>query len=89
MSIALLTLCGVVQSITSGDGRIPIASTPNEAKVTIYDMNKTVVAIGTTPVEIKLKKGSGYFQGADYRLVVEKTGFQTREFKITHKLNGW
>ena len=93
LTAALAASCiwfsGCASIITSGDRKIPVTSNPSGATVTIYNMENTVVANGTTPTTIKLKKGAGYFKGADYRLVVEKQGFQSREFQIRHDMNGW
>lgn len=85
----LVVCCGCASIFTSGDRTIPINSNPGAATVTVYDTANKVVATGTTPAQIRLKKGAGYFKGADYRLVVEKTGYQRREFEIKHNLNGW
>ena len=94
ISAALAASCiwfsGCASIITSGDRTIPVTSNPTAATVTVYDKaNNGVVASGITPAKIKLKKGAGYFKGAEYRLVVEKTGYQPREFQITHDINGW
>src|SRR2546426_656523 len=91
LSIAgLLFVCAGCASIfTSGDRTIPVSSNPSAANVTVYDKQNMVVANSITPTKIKLKKGAGYFKGADYRLVVEKSGYQPREFEIKHNINGW
>jgi hypothetical protein len=85
----LIACAGCASIITSGDRKIGITSEPTGAQITVFNAQSNTVATGTTPTEIKLKKGAGYFKGAGYRLVVEKTGYQTREFEIRHNLNGW
>jgi hypothetical protein len=84
-----LACAGCASIITSGDRKIAVTSEPAGAQITVFNAQSNTVATGTTPTEIKLKKGAGYFKGADYRLVVEKAGYQTREFEIRHNLNGW
>ncbi len=89
LALVLLGLCGCASIITSGDRRVQFTSTPSGANVTVYDMKSMVVATSLTPTTIKLKKGAGYFKGADYRVVVQKAGYQPREFEIRHDINGW
>ncbi len=86
---ALILLCGCASIITSDDRKVQVTSNPTAATVTVYDTRSNVVTTATTPATVKLKKGAGYFKGADYRLVVEKAGFQPREFEIRHDINGW
>jgi hypothetical protein len=89
LALVLLGLCGCASIITSGDRKVQVTSNPSGANVTVYDMNSMVVATSLTPTTVKLKKGAGYFKGADYRVVVEKAGYQRREFEIRHNINGW
>lgn len=86
---ALLGLCSCASIVTSGDRKVQVTSNPTAATVTVYDTQSNVVATATTPATVKLKKGAGYFKGADYRLVVAKAGYQPREFEIRHDINGW
>lgn len=89
LSSALLALCSCASIVTSGDRKIQVSSNPSAANVTVYDMKNQVVTTSITPTTVKLKKGAGYFKGADYRLVIEKAGYQRREFEIRHDINGW
>jgi hypothetical protein len=89
LTAAVVWTSGCASIITSGDRTISIASQPDAAMVTIYDVEKNVVATGATPARIKLKKGAGYFKGADYRLVIAKPGYQQQEIEIRHTINGW
>ena len=66
-----------------------VTSNPTAATVTVYDTRSNVVTTATTPTTVKLKKGAGYFKAAAYRLVVEKAGYQPREYEIRHNINGW
>lgn len=85
----LLVCTGCASIVTSGDRTIPVNSAPSGANVTVYDMNKKVVASAVTPAQIKLKKGAGYFKGAQYRVLVEKDGYQPCEYQIKPDINGW
>ncbi len=89
LGAVLLSLCSCASIITSGDRKVQVTSHPTAATVTVYDIRSNVVTTATTPTTVKLKKGAGYFKGADYRLVVEKAGYQPREYEIRHDINGW
>ena len=89
LAAAVLWTSGCASIITSGDKTISISSQPDAATVTVYDMDKNVVATGETPTKIKLKKGAGYFKAADYRLLIAKAGYQSQEVEIRHDINGW
>jgi uncharacterized protein YceK len=89
LAASCIWLSGCASIITSGDRKIQVTSHPDAATITVYDMNQNVVASGLAPTKIKLKKGAGYFQGADYRMVIAKPGYQSREIEIRHNINGW
>ena len=89
LSAALLGLCSCASIVTSGDRKIQVTSNPSAATVTVYDRKNVVVTSSVTPTTVKVKKGAGYFKAAEYRLVVEKTGYQPLEFEIRHDINGW
>lgn len=89
VGLAVMSLCGCASIMTSGDRKISVSSNPSAANLIVYDSEGTVVATSITPTAVKLKKGSGYFKGADYKLVLEKSGYQRREFEIKHDINGW
>jgi len=85
----IIGCCGCSSIITGGHEKIPVNSTPTAANITVYDLAGQTVATGTTPTELKLKKKAGYFKGADYKLVIEKTGYRTLEIPIKHNIHGW
>ena len=85
-------VAGCASILTGTRHKIQISSSPSDATVTIYDKRGNVYPVETnrTPAVVKLgKKGEGYFQGAEYRIVVEKTGFKPAEFAIRAHINGW
>jgi len=89
LTAAILWTAGCASIVTSGDKTVSIASQPDAATVTVYDLEKNVVATGETPTKIKLKKGAGYFKGADYNVVIAKAGYQPQEIEIRHTIGGW
>lgn len=78
-------------SIVRGGGKqkVQINTNPDSATVKIYDMNDQLVHTNQTPCEVVLKNGRGYMKGMDYRLVIEKDGYQTREIQLTSRVAGW
>ncbi|GEM_PF-688228 len=78
-------------SIINGDQQnIDFVTEPEGAKITIYDSNNMVVWSSKTPVTVSLKRGNGYFQGATYRVIIEKPGYARKQFQIKNTLNaGW
>lgn len=84
----VLTLTGCASVFNSGPEPIQIDSTPNGARVTIFDEYGDVVAQGRTQFKTELKAG-GKFKRKSYRVKVEKLGYETKEFIIHNKLSGW
>ena len=81
---------GCASIMSGGEQNINFSTKPQGAKITIYDSHNMEVWSSKTPASILLKRGSGYFQGASYRVVIEKKGFAKKQFQITSTLNaGW
>ena len=77
-------------TIIHGDSQtVGIGSTPTGAKVRIYSRQGALIMEQTTPTTINLKRGSGYFSSANYRLVIARDGYQPSEFNIEGNLDGW
>lgn len=89
LAVSCIWVTGCASIITSGDRTIPVRSQPVAATVIVCDSENNVVANSITPTKIKLKKGAGDFEGADYRMVISKDGYQPKEIEIQHNINGW
>jgi hypothetical protein len=89
--VALIYMLSGCASIASGSQQsINVSSDPSEAGVKIYDSTGGVVYDSHTPATVSLRKGQGYFQGATYRVVIEKQGFKPKEVLIRSDLQvGW
>jgi hypothetical protein len=83
-----LFLGGCASVFNSGPEQVQIGSTPNAARVTIYDEHGDVVASGRTLFKAELKAG-GKFKPKSYRVKLEKLGYQSHEFIIENKLSDW
>jgi hypothetical protein len=86
--LCMLTL-GCASIIRGSNQVVAFKSNPPEAKFKIYDNNGELIVNNTTPNVVTLKRGNGYFKKKSYKVVVEKEGYQTMEFQIEGKVNGW
>jgi len=86
--VAVISLTGCASVFNSGLDQIQIDSTPNGARVTIFDENGDVVAAGRTQFKTQLKAG-GKFKRHSYRVKVEKLGYEPKEFMLYNKLSDW
>lgn len=82
-------LCGCASIVDGRRPEISINSSPEGAHVTIVNQKDVTVTNGVTPFVASLKRGGGFFKGANYRLVFELAGHQKAEATITAHLNGW
>ena len=89
-SFALLLITGCASIIEGTTQRVTVRSNPTGASATIIDLHSgLVVAGGTTPFSINLERGTGFFEGAKYEVVVEKEGFSKASLPIRASVNGW
>jgi len=91
-------LCGCLvilpgcSSIICGSSKVVnISSSPSGAKYRIVNIKKRIVVLsGTTPNNVTLKRGRGYFQAGDYIVVLEKPGYKKVIAPIEQGLEtGW
>jgi len=56
----------------------------------VYDIRKDAQIINaTTPHTATLERGAGYFKPTEYRVVVEKEGYDKKEVTIKGTVSGW
>ncbi|WKZ33637.1 MAG: hypothetical protein QY316_04335 [Thermodesulfobacteriota bacterium] len=69
---------------------VTINSNPSDANLKIEDSRTgSTIYAGKTPYTATLTRGAGYFKSARYDIVLEKDGYQTRQFIIQGSPNGW
>lgn len=86
----IFMLSGCASIVSGAQQSISVSSDPSEASVKIYDSTGGVVYDSHTPATVSLKKGQGYFQGASYRVMIEKQGYKPKEVLIRSDLQvGW
>lgn len=89
---ALIILCSLngCSSIVKGTLQdVNVSSVPAGAKVTVVDEANKVVYKGTTPATISIKKKAGYFKSKDYRVSLDKSGFEPSESEMNAGVTGW
>jgi hypothetical protein len=88
--MTFIILPGCASIVNGGPGIVTMKSNPSDAKLTIYNMRTgDKIENSTTPHTATLKRGAGYFKSAKYRVVIEKEGYESKEFEITGKAGGW
>jgi hypothetical protein len=76
--------------MTGGSRRsVAVTSEPAGAEFAIADSSGQVVASGTTPTEVTLKPGAGYFRPAKYTVTFTTAGCTPVQKTIKTGLNGW
>jgi len=87
LGAAFLTLTSCASVLRGSKETFHLSSDPQGARVEILDKTNTVVAKATTPGEVKLKKGAGFFSGQNYTVKVSKEGHKPSSFRIENGLN--
>lgn len=87
---SLLALSGCATIVGDKEQAITFQSTPSEATITITDETGSTLFSGLTPTTTQLKKSDGsYFGGKTYTVEIAKQGYETRDFTINSRVNGW
>lgn len=90
VSIVVISgITGCASIVDGGPRKFSVKSDPTDAKVTVFDSNGDEVSTQQTPAILSLKREAGYFKGANYKLKIEKPGYQVSEVAITSKIDGW
>jgi hypothetical protein len=87
----LLTVASGCATVTSGpNAEVMINSYPQAAHVNVRNEKGDVVARGTTPAKVQLKRGNGMFHKAPrYTATIQKPGFEPSQVEIKPKVNPW
>jgi hypothetical protein len=90
LAAGLVCISGCATIFTGGGTqKVGVVSTPPGAQVSITNRAGQVVSTGTTPFEVKLKKGAGYFKGENYTLNFTMPGYQPRQARLSPRISGW
>jgi hypothetical protein len=84
----MLAACSTI--INGSTQEVAINSDPADASIRITNLHGDVVYEGKTPATVLLKRGNGYFAGAEYKVEFTKPGYKTATARIDHELGrGW
>jgi hypothetical protein len=88
--IAILLMCTSCATIFSRNAyTVPIRSEPSGATYRISDRKGRVVKEGTTPDQVLLKAGGGYFRRAIYRVDLNMKDREHAGALLTARVDGW
>jgi hypothetical protein len=85
--LGLLSSCASIVNGTSQ--KVKITTTPTDCKVEVINNDGESIKTISTPGVLKLDRSDGFFQGADYLLKINKTGFDEMELHVTSSTSGW
>lgn len=66
-----------------------VESNPRGATVSIVNKKGVEIYKGTTPAQLKLRSGSGFFSKETYTVSLSHPGFAEKKLNVECKLNGW
>ena len=89
VAVTLMFTSGCASLMASGPRKIPIASQPAGAKVSIYNRSNELVTVQTTPFVAQLSPRHRYFRGQRYRIVFEMEGYETTEAQLNPRVGPW
>ena len=87
--LTLMLTTGCASIVSKSRYPVAISSEPNEVTFKITDRTGQIIFNGKTPTVVTLKSGSGYFQGADYKVIFEKQGYMPATLGIDSSFDGW
>lgn len=82
-------LTGCASIVSKSNWPVQLNSTPPGATVSVKDANGGEIFRGTTPTQVTLKSGKGYFKSASYTLEFAGEGVRPQTVQIKAELNGW
>ena len=87
--IFVIFLTGCATIVSGSKYPVNLSSDPSGAEISIINGKGKIVFTGVTPTEIKLNAGQGYFKRADYKIVIEKEGYERRIISLTSNIDPW
>lgn len=88
-ALTMMATSGCASIMASGPRKIPIASQPPGAKVSIYNRSNELVTSQTTPFVAQLSPRHAFFLGQRYRIVFELEGFEPVEAQLKSRVGPW
>lgn len=90
LALIALVATGCASIIKGSAQSVTFKSEPAEAKLIITDVREGKdIHVGTTPFTTSLKRGTGYFKKAKYKVTIEKAGYTKEQVLLEGSLGGW
>ena len=94
IGIAVCILCGILfvgcsTIINTSSQKIGVKTRPSAAAIKVYDSAGGLIKEATTPCDIVLNRGNGYFTPATYKVVISAPGFQEVTIRIGARVSMW
>lgn len=90
LSVIVILFSGCSTIVKGTKQKVAITSVPSGAYVKVFDKSGALEAFGETPFTAELDRGTGPFQGSDYKIVFDKSGYFSKETKLQSELDwGW
>jgi hypothetical protein len=80
---------GCATIFTGSRSPLSVQTNPPGAKVLIRNKKGLEVFHGTTPADLKLRSGAGYFGRESYAITLSLEGFEPKTINIDSRINGW
>jgi|ERR1700730_2754083 len=84
-----VVLCSCASIVSKSTYNVRLDSSPRSATVQVFDRKGLEIFNGTTPTQVALKSGAGYFRKARYSIKYTKPGYLSKEVMIDSDINGW
>ncbi|MCG8454089.1 MAG: hypothetical protein MI717_13015 [Spirochaetales bacterium] len=89
MSGVLILLSSCASIINGSKQSVVFRSNPDDARIVVtQEPSGKKIASGETPLKVELPRAEKYFKGAEYRITIQKKGYQDHEYTIKPDLSG-
>lgn len=89
LTTAVLTLSGCASIVSDSKYPVSVTSEPRGANFEVRSKSGSVAASGSTPSQVTLNAGAGYFRGETYQVTYRKEGFSEQQSVISSGIDGW
>ncbi len=90
LGLLLVISLGCASIVSKSEWPIRIASSPEQADVTITDVTDgKKIFTGKTPTTVTLSSRGGYFKGKTYKVDLSKDDYVPQSIEIKSAMNGW
>lgn len=84
-----LAVAGCATIFDGASKPVSIQTNPAGAKFTVTNREGQVISTGTTPQQVTLRNGAGYFKKGEYTINVSKPGYEDTTAELSPGMAGW